>query len=60
MAPEGGHGSPFCAVLVVVTSETRCCREKAAGRQQPTASSVSDAAGQEDPAERGVYPVKAS
>lgn len=60
MALQGAHGSPFCAVLVTVTSKSRCFREEAAGSEQPTAASVSDAAGQEDPAKRGAYPVKPS
>lgn len=53
MALQGGHGSLIYAVSVPVTSET--CWQEAPACQQPAAGCFSDAARQEDPAERGVY-----
>lgn len=56
MALQGRHGSPVWAFPAPLTSETRRDRAKAPARRQPTAACVSYAAGQEDPAKRGVYP----
>lgn len=58
MALQGGHGSLLYALSAPLPSETRRVREEAPARQQPAAGRVSDAAGQEDPAKRGVYPGK--
>ncbi len=60
MALQGGHGSLLCVVSAPVAWDNRCVREEAPARQQPAAAHVSDTARQEDPAKRGVYPVKPS
>lgn len=45
MVLQGRHGSPVWAFPAPLTSETRRIRAKAPARRQPTAASVSDAAG---------------
>lgn len=58
MAVEGGHGGPRHRFSLLLPSETCSVREEAPARQKPAAAYVGDAARQEDPAKRGVYPVR--
>lgn len=55
MALQGVHGSPVRPLSALIPAESRCVREEAAARRRPAAASLSDAARQEDPAQRGVY-----
>lgn len=58
MAVEGGDGGPRHRFSLLLPSETCSVREEAPARQKPAAAYVGDAARQEDPAKRGVYPVR--
>lgn len=59
MALQGVHWSPLRPLSALLPAEGRRVREEAAARRRPAAAALSDAARQEDPAQRGVYPAKA-
>lgn len=59
MALQGVHWSPLRPLSALLPAEGRRVREEAAARRRPAAAALSDAAREEDPAQRGVYPAKA-